>query len=430
MFPKRRALLRALFAFLFAALASGPAAATFHLWALVELYSNADGSVQFLEMVAQAPQQEFIAGHTLSASQGSQVHTFNVTTSLPGDSAGHRMIFATQGFANLGIVTPDVIVPNGFFFTGSGTVNWAGADVWNYSALPSDGRLSLNRDGTTAVNSPLNFAGQTGTVTPAASSGATRNYQGLWYRGEVESGWGVNVAHQGDVLFATWFTYASDGSGLWLVAPDVEKTAPDTYSGALFQTTGPSFDAVPFDPKKVVPSPVGNVTFAFSDLNNGTFTYTLNGITQSKPIIRQLFGTHIPTCVSGGTPGTPLNFQDLWYRSPAESESGWGVNITHQDDILFATWFTYGADGKGVWFVMPRGEKTGTNTYSGALFRTTGPAFSASPWDPTKVVPAPAGTATFSFSDFGNGTFTYTVGTVTQSKPITRQVFRTPTVCQ
>jgi hypothetical protein len=424
MLTTRRSPLRALFAFLFAALASGPAAATFHLWSMTELYSNADGSVQFLEMIAQAPQQEFLAGHTLSASQGGQVHTFNVTTSLPGDSAGHRMIFATQGFANLGIVTPDVIVPNGFFFPGSGTVDWASADVWNYAGLPSDGRLSLNRDGTTAVNSPLNFAGQTGTVTATSSSGASRNYQGLWYRGEVEKGWGVNVAHQGDVLFVTWFTYGADGTGLWVVAPDVEKTAPDTYSGALFLTTGAPFDA--YDATKLGFTQVGNVTLAFSDANNGTFTYTLNGITQSKPIVRQIFGNHVPACVSGGTPAAPLNFQDLWYRG--EVEKGWGVNITHQDDILFATWFTYGADGKGMWLVMPSGNKTAANTYAGAIFRTTGSPFNA--YDASKLGFSQVGTATFTFADFGNGTFSYTIGSVSQSKPITRQIFRTATVCQ
>jgi len=43
------------------------------------------------------------------------------------------------------------------------------------------------------------------------------NYEGLWWAsGGVEAGWGINFAHQGDVIFATWFTYDTDGSGLWL----------------------------------------------------------------------------------------------------------------------------------------------------------------------------------------------------------------------
>jgi hypothetical protein len=241
----------------------------------------------------------------------------------------------------------------------------------------------------------------------------------------------VNITHQGDILFATWFTYDTDGSGLWLVMSNGARTAPDTYSGALYRTTGPSFDASSFDPNRVVATQVGNATFAFSDADNGTFTYTVNGVTQSKPITRQLFSSPVPTCTAGGSPGAAPNFQDLWWRSPAGSESGWGVNITHQGDILFATWFTYDASGKGMWLVMSNGNKVGTNTYSGALFRTTGPAFSASPWIGSQVVATQVGNATFTFSDANNGTFAYTVGSVSQTKAITRQEFATPaTVCR
>ncbi|MGZ5080241.1 MAG: hypothetical protein ACXWHZ_12395, partial [Usitatibacter sp.] len=129
--------------------------------------------------------------------------------------------------------------------------------------------------------------------------------------------------------------------------------------------------------------------------------------------------------------GATPNFQDLWWRSPANSESGWGVNITHQGDILFATWFTYAADGKGLWLVMSSGNKTATNTYSGKLYRTRGPAFNSVPFDSTAVVLTEAGNATFTFSDANNGVFAYTVDGVSQSKPITRDVFGSPaTVCK
>ena len=34
------------------------------------------------------------------------------------------------------------------------------------------------------------------------------------------------------------------------------------------------------------------------------------------------------------------------------SESGWGVNLAHQGDIIFATWFTYDVAGKAWWLSM------------------------------------------------------------------------------
>jgi hypothetical protein len=176
---------------------------------------------------------------------------------------------------------------------------------------------------------------------------------------------------------------------------------------------------------------VGGLQFDFTDLNNGVMSYTVNGVTQSKAITRQVYSSPVADCASGATPGASPNFQDLWWKFPAGSENGWGVNITHQGDILFATWFTYGADGRGVWFVMSNGNKTATATYTGPLYRTTGPPFNAANWNATPLGVTPVGSATFTFTDSNNGTFAYTVNGVSQSKAITRQVFATPaTVCR
>jgi hypothetical protein len=98
---------------------------------------------------------------------------------------------------------------------------------------------------------------------------------------------------------------------------------------------------------------------------------------------------------------------------------------------MFMTWFTYDAAGRGMWLVGPRLERSGSNAFSGALFRTTGPAFSATPWTPSAVATSQAGTATLTFTDSMSGTFAYSVGGVQQSKAITRQVFGAPvTVCR
>ena len=68
---------------------------------------------------------------------------------------------------------------------------------------------------------------------------------------------------------------------------------------------------------------------------------------------------------------------------------------------------------------------------------TGGPAFSAVPFDPALVTRTPVGRATLRFTNGNAGVFTYIVdlgdgvNKATQSKPITRQVFRAPgTVCQ
>jgi hypothetical protein len=275
--------------------------------------------------------------------------------------------------------------------------------------------------------------GDYGITSTFASSAPNTSYEGLWWKSPAgsESGWGVNITHQGDILFATWFTYDIDGSGMWLVMSNGAKVGQSTYSGTLYRTIGPSFAAAPWNPSQVSATAVGSATFSFSDPNNGTFAYTVNGISQSKSITRQVYATPVPTCVESSTQAPTANYQDLWWRSPGGSESGWGVNITHQGNILFATVFTYDATGKGMWLVMSNGAKTAPSVYSGALYRTTGPAFNASPWNPSAVTATTVGTGTFFFSDSNNATFTYTVNGTTVTKSITRQIYSSPpTVCQ
>ena len=119
---------------------------------------------------------------------------------------------------------------------------------------------------------------------------------------------------------------------------------------------------------------------------------------------------------------------DLWWNP---SESGWGMNVAHQGDILFVTLFTYDSDGTGMWLVGSRVERTGTNTYTGTLYRTTGLPFNTTSWNPAMVKNAAVGTVTVSFPDANHGVINYSVNGVSRSKSVTRQVFSDPvTVCR
>ena len=125
------------------------------------------------------------------------------------------------------------------------------------------------------------------------------------------------------------------------------------------------------------------------------------------------------TLPAAGQSTPSANYTDMWWNP---SESGWGVNVTHQGDLVFATWFTYGSDGRGMWLVMPRGERTAAGTFTGDFYQTRGAPFSTSPWvGPTDNTLM--GRGTFTFTTATTGTFAYTIGSVSQSKAITRQVF-------
>jgi hypothetical protein len=271
--------------------------------------------------------------------------------------------------------------------------------------------------------------------TPLTVSGAFvagSNYTGLWWAAPArsESGWGMNIAHNADTMFVTWFTYDETGKGWWLVMT-ANKVAEGVYSGDFYQTRGPPFSAVPFDRNAVTNQRVGSAVLNFSGPSGPRFSYTINGFSQAKNIVRQEFGP-LPACTFGAQSnlGLATNYTDLWWAVPAGSESGWGINFTHQGDRIFATWFTYDSDGSPMWLVVTA-NRTGSTTYSGRLYRTTGPAFSAATFDPNRVVAVDVGDATFTFANGNSATFAYTAYGVTQSKAITREVLVAPgTMCQ
>ena len=258
------------------------------------------------------------------------------------------------------------------------------------------------------------------------------NYEGLWWNAPAgsESGWGMNLAHQSDVIFATWFTYDATGKPWWL-SMTASRTAPGVFTGTLYQTRGPAFNAVPFNPLAIVATAVGSGSLTFNDGNDATFSYSVNGISQTKSITREVFGA-LPTCRFGvpTDPSRAANHQDLWWAAPAGTESGWGVNLTQQGDVIFVTWFTYDVDGNPLW-LSATAYLTTEGVYSGALYRTTGPAFDAAPFETSRILATAVGTLTLTFADGGTADFAYTIDGIAGAKSITREVFRAPgTACQ
>jgi hypothetical protein len=248
----------------------------------------------------------------------------------------------------------------------------------------------------------------------------------LWWN-PAESGWGLNLNHQGNILFGTLFTYDASGVPLWLVMSNgAMQSDAVTFSGDLYRTTGPAFNANPFTP--IGPSNltrVGTMTVSFIDVNGATLRYTVNGVEVAKAIQRQVFGSRAASCLpSTASRATATNYQDLWWNS---AESGWGINVTHQDNILFATLFTYDASGRDLWLVMSAGNRQADGSYSGDLYRTTGPPFNANPFTP--IGPGnvtTVGTMRLRFTDGNNGVLTYTYNGAQVTKSITRQLFSSP----
>ena len=262
------------------------------------------------------------------------------------------------------------------------------------------------------------------------------NYQGLWWGapGGSESGWGVNIAQQGDVWFAAWYTYDSEGDPTWFVMPAGSRTSGEAFGGTLYRVTArSSWQSDPFDSSTVVSTPVGTLSFSFSDASNGSMVAVVNGTRISKSITRLNIGTPPLACDINGT-ATSQNYTDLWWKAPAGSESGWGLFLTHQGNTIFGVWFTF-VNEKPAWFTstMTKDDSQSGATvkvYRGDLFRTSGPPFTTSPfsgapWDASRVRPVAIGNMSVAFSDYDKATFTFTLGFVTRTKNVERTRFAT-----
>lgn len=165
-----------------------PAAAFAHLWDFTELYSDASGEIQFIEMWTPGPSEYLLVLSQLRSAASNSLgrDDFSFPSNLVPPTTHKHMLLGTAGFAALpGVPSPDFILPAGFLGIAGGdrlTLIPAGDpatayDSFAYGAygsaapeLPTSGFLSLQRaqrgeleaPGPISVApwSPTNFAGQ------------------------------------------------------------------------------------------------------------------------------------------------------------------------------------------------------------------------------------------------------------------------------
>lgn len=146
-----------------------PASAKSHLWKFKEIFSNAEGSVQYVEMDVLDPSGTG-EWETLGRALSSGSQTYIIPIDLPQQNTFQRsMLFATPAFANLpGAPTPDFVIPPRFFDPAGDEIRYRFTfDIFSFAGgeLPTNGQHALQRsDRSTPLNSPENFAGVEATI--------------------------------------------------------------------------------------------------------------------------------------------------------------------------------------------------------------------------------------------------------------------------
>lgn len=237
------------------------------------------------------------------------------------------------------------------------------------------------------------LAAALGIAAPASASTFSVDYTDLWYIPN-ESGWGINLIQQRNVIFATMFVYGTDNTPRWYVASDLESSNGTGFTGALFKTTGSYFGAA-WNPATSSATPAGSMSIVFNSPTSATLTYTIDGVTVSKTLLRQtwtgenLTGNYLgglTSSTSGCTSGNILIFgtsmtvshntanQAVTITLNAPASSGASATCTFNG--------TYGQQGKlgsitGNWSCTVGGSPSNSGTFTMSELQATIRGFNA-----------------------------------------------------
>ncbi len=294
------------------------------------------------------------------------------------DTDGTPMWFTVQGGtfnSARTFFTGDLYRTTGPSFTGTFDPN--AVTVTKVGTASFDFAPAGGTPGTAVFSWTIGSAGRTVQVVRQSFGNAPPNWGSdatdIWWN-SAESGWGLSLAQHGNNIFGVWFTYSSSGHPLFITLPGVQPTSsPDTFTGTLYTTTGPAYNAGSFDPSQVRVTPAGTATLKLSG-GTATFTATAGGVTQTKTLTRQPFGGSNtaslqtdPKRVEENNPA--VTFSSGWTRSDATW--GWSGGSAMQSTTAGAT-ASITFNGTSIRWIGARGRGMGIANVSvdGTLVRT------------------------------------------------------------
>lgn len=122
----------------------------------------------------------------------------------------------------------------------------------------------------------------------AGTASSSINYTDTWWGGASEGGWGAVLFQQQAVMAGAWYTYNNQGQAVWYLI-NGGWTSATTYQGNLTRATGSPMIGTFYNAAAYSPVPAGTITLNFSDASNASMTYSVDGVTQTKPISRLQF---------------------------------------------------------------------------------------------------------------------------------------------
>jgi photosystem II stability/assembly factor-like uncharacterized protein len=171
---------------------------------------------------------------------------------------------------------------------------WLGA--YNTAALVQNAVGSMSFTFSSAANGTMQYTvnGVSGSKAisklsfGSGTAPSNINYTDSWWGGVSEGGWGVALFQQQAVMAGAWYTYNKQGQAVWYLI-NGSWTSATTYQGTLTRATGSPMIGTFYDAAAFAPVTAGTITLNFGDALNASMNYSVDGVTQTKPISRLQF---------------------------------------------------------------------------------------------------------------------------------------------
>lgn len=328
---------------------------------------------------------------------------FRVTTPLygvRGKFANRRIELGQDPYSFVATTDAEGYASSGVFIAGRGL--GSGTVTAEY----------FDPDAKSFVHAPFEF-------TNVNADGSTfTSFQGMWWGGPAENGWGVAIVQHANMLFNVIFAYDGAGNPTWYVQPGGvwEEGLGSTFGTVILSPRSAPYFA--YDPARfrlweLSDNFTGSARLSFNGPDAGVMRTCIRWVCADKRIERLAFPPDTDT-------PHLLDLGDMWWGG--EEQNGWGIAISERKGVIFPVWFTYDEAGMPIWFPLEDGQWVDSHTYRGAIYRT-----SSSPWpanyDPSRLRMQHVGTFTFRFADRNYATFEYSLEGRSGIHPIVRLGF-------
>jgi hypothetical protein len=189
---------------------------------------------------------------------------------------------------------------------------------------------------------------------------------GLWWN-PTESGWGLTLTQQSNVMFATLFVYDASGNATWYTASC--QIAGNNCSGDLLRVRGGATPTAPWAGSNISASLAGSIAFNFSSNDSASMSYTLDSVNASKQISRQIFGP---------PPPAPARLTGSWQGATLESRVNCSEEINDGNYGIYGQYDIFMTSGSSGSISITHNSQSGTTCSYSGNFLYSGTSLAAS----------------------------------------------------